>query len=380
MPQSKQPALAQMRVGLVVLAALAILILVIFAISGDITLPGFGKKLTIRTDMPSVDGLRKGAEVRLSGKKVGSVKEINFSTQIPTNDQQQNIVEIVMEIDGKIDGRPASDRIRSDSIAEMKTAGVLGDNVIDITPGTLNARAINNGDRINSKPARSFGDIANAANDAITRFRDISDDIAALTKGLRSGEGTAGKFLRDETLYIDLDRAIRQTETLLARVREGEGTVGKLINDPALYNQTSDVIAQLRRVADTVNAQLDAGKGTLGRLLKDEALYNKANDLIARLEQTSSRLDRTFEKVERGEGNLGKLINDEQLYTDTRAAVEKVNVITARLERGEGTAGLFLKDEKLYNNVNTFSVELTKLLYDFRQNPRKYLSVKVTIF
>ncbi|MFN8004872.1 MAG: MCE family protein, partial [Acidobacteriota bacterium] len=75
-----------------------------------------------------------------------------------------------------------------------------------------------------------------------------------------------------------------------------------------------------------------------------------------------------------------KLLNDEKLYADTRATVEKLRVIADRLERGEGTAGLLLKDDKLYNNVNTLSVELTKLLYDFRQNPKKYLSVKVTIF
>lgn len=380
MPQSKQPALSQLRVGLLVLAALAVVIVTIFAVSGDLSLPGFGSKLLVKTAMNSVDGLRKGAEVRLSGKKIGSVKDINLNSQIPTNDQQQNNVEIVMEIDNTIDGRPASERIRSDSVAEMKTAGVLGDNVIDISPGTLNGRPINNGDRIASKSARSLGDIANAANDAIAKFRDISDDIAAITKSLRGGEGTAGKFLRDETLYLDLDRTVRQAESLLAAVREGKGTVGKFINDPALYDQVNDTVAQLRRVADTVNAQLDAGKGTIGKLLKEEELYNRANKLVAQLEETSTRLDQTFQRVERGEGNLGKLLKDEKLHAETLATVERFNLIAARLERGEGAAGRFLKDDELYNNVNTLSVELTKLLYDFRQNPRKYLSVRVTIF
>ena len=51
MPQNTQPGFSQLRVGLLVLAALAILTLVIFAIAGDISLPGFGKKTTIRTEM-----------------------------------------------------------------------------------------------------------------------------------------------------------------------------------------------------------------------------------------------------------------------------------------------------------------------------------------
>ena len=65
---------------------------------------------------------------------------------------------------------------------------------------------------------------------------------------------------------------------------------------------------------------------------------------------------------------------------DTRETVELLKNIAGGLERGEGTAGLLLKDEKLYQNLNTMSAEVTKLLYDFRQNPRKYLSVKVAIF
>ena len=41
---------------------------------------------------------------------------------------------------------------------------------------------------------------------------------------------------------------------------------------------------------------------------------------------------------------------------------------------------MILKDDRLYNNINNVSAEITKLLYDFRQNPKKYLSVKVSIF
>jgi len=85
-------------------------------------------------------------------------------------------------------------------------------------------------------------------------------------------------------------------------------------------------------------------------------------------------------KIERGEGNLGKFLNDEKLYQDMRTTVESFKTISARLERGEGTAGLLLKDDRLYQNINNASAEITRLLYDFRQNPRKYLSIRVSLF
>jgi phospholipid/cholesterol/gamma-HCH transport system substrate-binding protein len=380
MPQNKTKSLSELRVGMLVVLALAILILVIFTVSGDVRIPGITQTTIVKTDMATVDGLRKGAEVRLSGLKVGSVKEINFTNQIPSDVNAQNNIEIVMEIDGRLDGRPAIERIRTDSLAVLKSAGVLGDNVIDITPGTLNGQPIKDGDRIKSLSQKSVGDIINAAQTAVGNLNVISDDIKAMTGSLRQGKGSVGRFLQDEAFYVNLDKTVRQAENLMADIREGEGTIGKLVKDPILYEQTSETVAQLRRISDQLNDQISAGKGTIGKLVKDEELYNRASAVITKLDETSAKLERTMAKIERGEGNLGKLVNDEKLYADARETVDKLRLIAAKLERGEGTAGLLLKDDKLYNNFNNMSAEITKMLYDFRQNPKKYLSVKVALF
>ena len=54
--------------------------------------------------------------------------------------------------------------------------------------------------------------------------------------------------------------------------------------------------------------------------------------------------------------------------------------ISEKLEKGEGSAGKFLHDDKLYNNLNQTTAEMVKLMYDFRQNPKKYLSIKLSLF
>jgi phospholipid/cholesterol/gamma-HCH transport system substrate-binding protein len=380
MPQKKQSSFAELRVGFLVLLSIAILILVIFSVSGDIKLPGFGKTTTVRTSMSSVDGLRSGAEVRLSGVKIGSIKDINFSSEIPSDARSQNNIEIIMEISGTLDGRPTVDRIRTDSRAVLKSAGVLGDNVIDITPGTSAGQPIKNGARIESIAQKSVGDIINASQTAVTNLNDISADIKEMTERLKEGKGTAGRFINDESLYLNLNKAILQAENLVGSLRQGEGTAGRLINDPGLYNQATDTIAQLKQLANDVSAQLNAGKGTVGKLYKDEELYNRANALVTKFDETTSRLDRVIAKVEHGDGTVGKLINDAQLHNEVRETIATLKTIAARLERGEGTAGLILKDDRLYNNLNNVSAEVTKLLYDFRQNPKKYLSIKVSIF
>ncbi|HZS05143.1 MAG TPA: MlaD family protein [Blastocatellia bacterium] len=370
--------MAELRVGLLVLGGIAVLILALFTATGDISL--FNRKTTIKTRMGNVDGLRKGGEVRLSGVRVGSIKDINFNPQIPGSEADANLVEIIMEVSGKINGLPVTERIRTDSRAVLKSAGVLGDYVVDITPGTTKGKPIQNGAEIQSIQQKGVGDIINAAQTAVANFNDISDDIKTLTGRIKEGKGNVGKLINEDTLYNDLNRAVLQANELVASLRRGNGTAAKFINDPGLYDRATETISQLKETVGRIDEQLNAGKGTIGKLLKDEELYNRANGVIARVDQASARLDSLIAKVERGEGNLGKLFNDEKVYEDTRVTLDNLKAIAARLERGEGTVGRLLKDESLYSSVNSASAEITKLLYDFRQNPKKYLSVKVTIF
>ncbi|MCA1643550.1 MAG: hypothetical protein LC785_16745, partial [Acidobacteria bacterium] len=116
-------------------------------------------------------------------------------------------------------------------------------------------------------------------------------------------------------------------------------------------------------------------------------IYNEARSTLARLNRTADDINAVTADIRAGRGTAGKLLTDETLYNDTRAAIarfnntaERVDNIVASVQRGEGTAGKLLYDDKLYNNVNQLSSETVKLIYDFRQNPKKYLTIKFSIF
>jgi len=123
-----------------------------------------------------------------------------------------------------------------------------------------------------------------------------------------------------------------------------------------------------------------AGKGTLGKLVTDDQFYKQANDLLAKFNSTTEKLDRIASDIDAGRGSLGKLIKDEKLHDDIQASVTSFRNISDRLDKGEGSAGKLLRDDKLYNNLNQTTGEMVKLLYDFRQNPKKYLSIKLSLF
>lgn len=381
MPQQQKNTLSGLRVGLLVLAAIGILILTIFAVSGDLTI--FRKKTIVRTFMSNVDGLHKGAEVRLSGMKIGSVKDINLTPKIPTDEKAADLIEVIMELSGTLDGVDAVERVRTDSLAVLKGAGVLGDNIIDITPGTTKGQPIQNNAVIKSYATKSVGDIINASKTAMDNLNVITENIKDVTANIRKGEGSIGRFLKDETIYTNLNKTVLQTEALISSIRKGEGTAGRLISDPEMYNRANELLANFKESADQIKlilADTREGKGTVGKLLRDEEFYNRARNLLTKFEATADKLDNTIAKVNRGEGTVGKLLHEDQLYQEFRDSLAKFRLLADNLEKGQGTAGKLLKDEALYKNLNETTTEMTKLLYDLRQNPKKYLNVKVTVF
>jgi phospholipid/cholesterol/gamma-HCH transport system substrate-binding protein len=84
--------------------------------------------------------------------------------------------------------------------------------------------------------------------------------------------------------------------------------------------------------------------------------------------------------LQRGEGTLGKLMTDQQLYDRFNAMAARVDQLFAGLEAGQGTAGKLLKDQQLYENMNRAVVELQELFAQIRKDPKKYLTLRVSIF
>ena len=118
--------------------------------------------------------------------------------------------------------------------------------------------------------------------------------------------------------------------------KKGEArAIGKLLYDPTLYDQAKEAIGNTNAVIGDVRA----GKGSLGKLATDDALFNKLRD-------TSTNLANA----------------------------------TAKLNDNTTSAGKLFSDPQLYDNLTGLTGDLRLLIGDFRQNPKKFLHLKVTIF
>jgi phospholipid/cholesterol/gamma-HCH transport system substrate-binding protein len=381
MPRStKSVTLSQLRVGIFVLVAIGVLIFLVLNASGDIN--PFSRKLHLKARFVDANGLREGSEVRLAGVRVGKVDKIILlePSQVPNAPR----VEAQMVIDSTIDGRPAAERIRSDSQAQQGSPSLLGNEMlINITPGSAIGRPVEDGAVLPSSSSNTVNDFATSGTDLAQRLSKLSDEISGIVQSVKKGEGTMGRLFSDEALYNNLNATINETQDLMTRIRSGNGSAGRFINDPELYNNANNIAIQLKQIAD----DLQAGRGSAGKFLTDDEFYNRINRTADRLDKSVDQINVLIADVNAGHGTLGKLLRDEQIYNDARAAIarfnttaERVDTMVAAAQRGEGTVGRLLNDETLYTNVNQLSSEGVKMLYDFRQNPKKYLTIKFELF
>ena len=81
-----------------------------------------------------------------------------------------------------------------------------------------------------------------------------------------------------------------------------------------------------------------------------------------------------------GEGTLGKLSRDDALYNDLRTATDEVSTMVASVANSEGTLGRLINEPALYENTNQTMSEMLKLMYDFRQDPGKFLTINFRLF
>jgi len=319
----------------------------------------FTPKITLRSYFDNASGLRLGAPVRLEGVDIGNVEAIRI-----IRDNPQTPVEVTMKVSSKYDYA-----LRKDSVTTLNTAGVLGETYVDIDSSEAKLGSAQNGDVLPIHDRPDFQDVVRSSQSTLQNMQTLLLRLDRIVTTVESGKGSVGKLINDPTLYNRLNATIADMQAVVNKVGSGQGSLGKLFNDDTLYNKANATVDKLSVIAD----ELNQGKGTAGKFLKDPALYDNANKTMAEARQV-------IEQVNAGKGALGKFARDEEFAKKLDNTVTKLSLITDRLEAGEGSAGKLLKDPSLYNNADQMLVESRELIKSIRQDPKKYLSIKLHVF
>jgi phospholipid/cholesterol/gamma-HCH transport system substrate-binding protein len=392
-PVKKSIGFSQLRVGLFTLAALLVLGFLIMNATGNFN--PFEKKMRLKVRFPAADGLREGAEVQLAGVPVGKVEDVRL---LPPDDPDDAKIEAKLAVSQNFEGKPITERIRSDSTAHLIAVSVLSnDKMIDISPGSMKGDPVQEGHILESRSTTGINQLTETGNDLLQQINKLAIPANEILNKANRGEGTLGRVINDDSLYKNLDSSVAEAKTtmvklqaILDQAKSGNGSAAKLLNDPELYNRLNNTVAQL----ESVSVDLHNGKGTAGKLLTQDELYNDVRGGLADLRVAVNELRGTVKNLDevavqikgiagdlnQGKGTAGKLLKDDALYNEVRGSLSKLDTILNGAQSGRGTLGKLITDDSLYNNLNNFSAESTQMIKDFRQNPKKYLTIQLKLF
>src|SRR5262245_11092896 len=348
--KSKVLTWTELRVGAVVLVSLVVLAFTILYIGGGGGSP-FAPKYHVKALMADVNGLKEGAPVRLGGVEVGSVTRVEFA---PAGGG--SLVEVTMRVDRRV-----ASRITTESEATLGSLGLLGEKAVDIG-ASARGRSLQDGDFLAAAAEDPFKGLLSDASDSTAHLRRILSRMDA-------GEGLIGKALRDDELYDRmLDVSVR-LQGVITRLESDKGPLGRLVNDQTMSAQIGASASSL----ESILTRIDSGEGALGMLSKDEAFSKELKSLTANLNDVAGRMAR-------GEGTAGRLLKDEALYKRLDDISTRFDSLLTRLENGEGSAGKLLHDAELYNSLSAALKEVRELVADVREDPKRYLRVRVSLF
>ena len=308
----------QLKVGGIMLAALTVLAVAIYKLGQSASL--FSKRYELVAYLQNANGLRVGGPVFVAGQFAGTIKAIDF---LPVDYDTTRNLKVRMAVDQDL-----QDQIRSDSKAKVRTLGLLGDKVIDISIGTPRYSSLQAGDTIAVAPSLDYEAVLTQAAGAVNDMVALTHDMRKLTGNLLDGQGTVGQLMTNRRLYDEFVGTLGRANVMLRRFENPNGSVGRLLNDPTLYNRFVAVVNS----ADSLVLALNDKNGTIGKLLRDDTLYTHIVNMAA------------------AGDSLMKLMSN-----------------------GNGLAGRLMNDPALYDRLNKLTTDLTAILDDVRKDPKRYL-------
>lgn len=295
-------------VALVMLAAFFILVIV-----GGVE--KFQRGLRVHALFRTAQELKVGDRVRMAGVEVGKVEGIELA---------DGKVKVTMKL-------RANTPARSDTLATIKFAGLMGQSFVSLDFGTPAGKLLAEDQYVSTSEQPDFSAI-------MVKLDNVASGIENMTKGFAGDE--IHNLMSTLTDFVGrnkdpLTATISNFQSMSAQMASGQGTLGKLMYDDSLYTNALGAVATLQASGDDLKATLaearkvvdniNAGEGTIGKLLKDEKLYAETTTAMTNLKEI-------LQKMNQGQGTVGKLINDQEFYKNAKLTLQKLDKATEGLE------------------------------------------------
>src|SRR5579872_656122 len=297
------PKTEQTLVGLFVLIAAAILLVSVFAINGAFG----GAAKTYHAHFQFAGGLEPGATVRYSGgPKIGRVDSLRIDPQDPTH------IDLTFSVKPDV-------LVKTDSHVKIMSLSPLGDNHLEVYPGSLQAAAAPPGSLLPSDNYVDFNALTDDINNIAPQAKQLIQTLDARATELKVTLDRVDDLLSAQN-RANLSATLSQTRGLITDSRPQVQSALQHVND--LSEKLTPLIADFRKTSGQANevlAHLDASIGDTQpevrkALTELRGTLKSLNDLTGQLNQT---LDVNSENIDQLLDNLLHVTENLKEFTET---------------------------------------------------------------
>jgi phospholipid/cholesterol/gamma-HCH transport system substrate-binding protein len=338
MPSAERVRWAKTRVASVCIAAVMILGTLCYLLTGGTLLEA---KSTLYLYMPDAVGLVAGAPVRVDGIGVGKVASVALSGL----NQPLRVVKVTLTVE-----RDRLASIPDDSTAQASADTLVGDKFVDVSSGRSPSRI------------RAGGEITYKAEPELTKRVDVAElenrlrAMDALLTDIEAGQSPLGKFVKDDEMYQSLRRRVADLQGAIHVAADTTTQVGQLLFSDAMYRKVSEPLRRL----DQDLARVQSGQTQWGHFLRDDAQYLQLRSAARDAGKAVAEMRRT------------EFVSSDRQYAEWNRGVQSMI-----RQVDEFAASPALGSTAPYENLNGMALEVQSAMREFRENPKKFLRLKV---
>jgi phospholipid/cholesterol/gamma-HCH transport system substrate-binding protein len=332
---------AWIRVTVLISFAMAVLAVLIYVLSGggkDL----FQRRVKLRTYFPDGGGLENKAMVELDGIKVGRIDSVELSHSI----EPSRVVRVNILLNQKY-----LSFIPVDSQTEVTADNLLGDKYVNIHKGVA-SEAVKAGDELFARPPSNDFNPA----DLIASLKQVLNQAIAILDNIDDPSTQIGQLVKGEVLYDQLLGYVAAIQRTVHQVGNPKSPAGQAVFGTALYDQFIEPFVDF----DKRLAAIQSGEGAVGHLYASSEQYDSVKAQTAAFRKSVVDL------------KANKLLTSDEQYRGLMESVRALNAMVTALSTGP-----MFENTQLYESLGGSSKNTEKFLREFRNNPQKFLRLKV---
>lgn len=290
-------------VGAFVLAAAAVLIAMVFAISGV-----FGRSTkSFHAYFPFAGGLETGSSVRYAGgPKIGRVDRVKIDPQNPAR------MDITFSVQSEVP-------VKTDSHAKIMSMSPLGDNHLEVLPGSQNSALAPPGSQLPSDAYVDFNALTAELNDIAPQAKQL---IASLNNRADELQETIGRVndLLNPRNRENLSATIANARGMLEENRPQIKSTVQNLN--AVSAKLQPLLNDIHKTTEEANQTLDHLDGVIGENRDDlRQVVVEARKTLTTLTSITTQLNETLnvntENIDELLDNFRRVSQNLKEFTDT---------------------------------------------------------------